>query len=158
MDRIRMRGWMVVLLALALLLPLVGQPAHAHEQPWVSESEAGVNSADAVEPDILPIGSPNPNLCEGTVGLPFGADPSWVRVNGSPDPATPFVEARGQLLPELSSGDATNPFVSHIDLPLAHYTKDINAFITLDRSYRHLLATPGNFHEGGEDEHSVLEV
>jgi hypothetical protein len=141
-------GFAGVLAVLAL-----PSPAGAHDSTWVYQSEAGQISTQANEninsyPDKT-------NLCEDWVGIPFGYDPSWVRVSGSPDPNTPFVEASGQLLPDLNG--STNPYVTGGDDPFTHYSKDLNAFLTLDPSDRYLLAD-GNFLEGGESDHAMLEV
>ena len=110
----------------------------------------------------MPTTRASPNLCEGNIGIPFGGDPGWVRTNGSPDPDTPFVEARGQVLPDLNY--KTNPFVTHTDAPFNHYSHDINVFVTLDEPFRHLLAS-GNFvfedmgdPIGVENEHSMIEM
>lgn len=153
-------------LALLVFVVAIGI-ARAHPNGWVDSSETSLQSSESRE-----LGDPDrPNLCEGIAGIPVGTDPGWVRVGGSPDPETPFVEATGQLLPDARSEDElnyhTNPYVTAEDNPFNHYSKDINAFVTFDKGaptppdpYRGLLADPGNFYQpaNGEHEHSMLEV
>lgn len=131
-------------------LPVV---ALAHGNAWVFETDTTLISRDGQEnttafPDRT-------NLCEGTFGIPFGGDPGWARVGGSPNPNTPFVEARGQVFPDFAH--RTNPFVTSTDNPFSHYSFDINVFVTLDAPYRGLLGS-GNFSLGGENEHGELEI
>jgi hypothetical protein len=145
--------------AVAVLLGSSAAFGHANE--WIDETEGGLDSEDAIESASNEPGKPN--LCEGINGIPFGGDPGWVRTNGSPNPNTPFVEARGQVLPDINY--KTNPFVTHTDAPFNHYSHDINTFVTLDVPYRHLLAS-GNFIHfpddgdpiGVENEHSMIEL
>lgn len=145
----------------AAMTVLTATAAWGHANGWISASEGGPHSSEAIEsasskPD-------RPNLCEGINGIPTGGDPGWTRTNGSPDPNTPFVEARGQVLPDLSY--KTNPFVTHTDAPFNHYSHDINVFVTLDKGFRNLLAS-GNFEYFAdlddpvpvENEHSMLEL
>ena len=135
------------------------QLAHAEDSGWVRQSEQPVLDSSLSDENTNARPSQT-NLCEGTTGIPFGGDPPWVRVGGSPDPNTPFVEARGQVLPDSAQApffNKTNPFVTHTDAFFDHYTKDINAFVTLDKPYRGLLGT-GNFATGEENEHAQLEV
>lgn len=124
----------------------------ATESTWVFPSETTLDSAAAVE--AVSQGTAH-NLCEGINGIPTGGDPGWVRVNGSPDPSTPFVEARGQVLPDFTH--RTNPFITHTDAPFNHYSHDLNVFLTLDAGYRHLLAS-GNFEAEEENQHGQLEI
>lgn len=130
-----------------------------HAGAWVFQDEGGLDSSAAIESASSKPGQPN--LCEGINGIPFGGDPGWVRTNGSPDPGTPFVEARGQVLPDLNY--KTNPFVTHTDAPFNHYSHDLNVFLTLDDPFRQLLASGNFLYEDLDDpveenEHSMLEL
>ena len=156
------RRWVAVVMASVIastfLLPLA---ALATDSGWIKQADQTVmDSANGLEdtnahPDRT-------NLCEGTgssdIDILFATDPPWVRVSGSPDPHTPFTEAEGQILPDAGSDQHFfNPFVTHTDAFFDHYTKDINAFITLDKRYRGLLAT-GNFGTGEDNERAQMEI
>jgi hypothetical protein len=133
--------------------------ALADNSAWVYDTETTLGSFQASENVFLH--PERTNLCEGVLGIPFGGDPGWVRVGGSPNPHTPVVEARGQVFPDLAGANddppKTNPFVTHTDNPFSHYSFDLNVFVTLDAGYRGLLAS-GNFDEGSENERAMLEV
>jgi hypothetical protein len=101
----------------------------------------------------------HPGNCEGVVGIPFGTDPSWVRVGGNTLPDAPFVRANAQIL-DHNTGDTSkpNPFVTNMDVGVAHWSMDFNAFLTLDADSRHLLAN-GNFADSFSlNERGILEV
>jgi hypothetical protein len=104
---------------------------------WVYLSDAGHSSNEAEGPNIeLWDGG-----CEGVAGILFGTDPAWVRVGLSPQPTTPFVEARGQILNENPrSIDSPNPRITYLDTPQNHYSMDLIFFMTLDPAYRQLLS------------------
>ena len=100
-----------------LLLPvlLVDHPALAGPAAWVFQSDTSLSSSDGAEnTDAHP---DRTNLCEGTIGIPFGDDPGWARVGGSPNPHAPVTEAHGQVFPDLSDIGIkkTNPFVTSTD-------------------------------------------
>jgi Ca2+-binding RTX toxin-like protein len=144
-------GALGALVATTVVIPT---SVHAHEGPnaWVHEYEAGQESVRA---EIQ-----RPAHCEGIAGLPLGTDPSWVRVDGSIDPNTPFVQASGQLLPDAE--DNQNPRIATNDTWWSHFSKDLNVWLTLDRGpltspYWDLLAD-GNFHQSGHREHGKLEI
>src|SRR3954447_5372998 len=85
-----------------LLLPvlLVDHPALAGPAAWVFASDTSLSSSDGQEDtDAHP---DRTNLCEGTIGIPFGDDPGWARVGGNPNPHAPVTEAHGQVFPDLS--------------------------------------------------------
>ncbi|MEO6222833.1 MAG: hypothetical protein ABIP90_06250, partial [Vicinamibacterales bacterium] len=106
---------------------------------WVFSNEASHDSDEAVFDDVL--GFPTYPGCEGVTGIPIGTDPAWVRVGLSTNPNTPFVEARGQLLrSKPSDTDFANPRITWKDTTTNHWSMDINAYLTLDPDYRHLLS------------------
>jgi HYR domain len=137
---------------------------YVQDNAWVSSGEAGFVSTDSEENISL---RPNaPNLCGDPIGIPGGLNPNWVRSNGSTNPSTPFVEAEGQVLPDaihattkepIDDEYKTNPFVANTDDTFTHYMRDFNVFMTLDPSYRYLLAN-GNFADGAQNENGELEV
>ncbi len=173
MQALRSAGIVVRLFALTALLvtaaawfgwPIVfaaGQDGNG----WVLLSEAGHSSNEAedgpyVDPDFPILGQLGD--CEGSVGIPFGANPGWVRVSHETNPAlASFVEARGQILyhnTDVGGPKKPNPFVTHTDAFFNHYSMDINAFLTLDPDYRHLLGD-GNFANSFEpNERGYIEV
>jgi hypothetical protein len=143
------RKWIVFGAAATVIV--VGIGVLANPSTWVFEHETPLQSSEAVETPLTAA-----NLCEGTQGYATGGDPPWVRVGGSNLPSTPFVEARGQVLPDFTH--RTNPFVTHTDAPFNHYSHDINVFLTLDEGYRHLLAS-GNFAPSVDPgEHGTIEI
>src|SRR5215208_2298477 len=161
------RPLLVVVAAGAMLLaPALLAATKALEltgNSWVSVSDAGTDSSDALEKFSV---DGRTNLCEGINGIPFGSDPGWAKVGGDPDPLVPFVKVEGQVLPDLAhatvkTGDdryKTNPFVTSTDNTLNHYMRDLNVFITLDPSSRWVLAD-GNFAleaDNGESEENEL--
>jgi hypothetical protein len=162
LQSLRPRARLAILTAVlgSVALALQVGVAFSHGTAWVFESEAGHSSTEAE--------LQGPASCEGVVGIPIGLDPGWVRVGGSTSPSTAFVEARGQILraePAEQAKNKTNPFVTWTDVPMNHYSKDINIFVTLDPAYRYLLAD-GNFQTGGtppfltgdHNEHALLEI
>lgn len=143
-----------------------------HVNAWINEAQlpSEVSSQDGAENTSLH--PTRTNLCEGVTGIPGGLDPGWVRVNGSPNPATPFVQASGQLLPdlyhalhkagpELEEGHdyKTNPFAHESDNTYNHYMHDLNVFLLLDPPDRGLLAD-GNFDSAMYDSNEIgmLEI
>jgi len=117
---------------------------------WAHVDEAGHTSDEAEDQ--------TPAECEGTFGIPFGSDPGWVRVGGSPYPTTPFVKAEGQVLVENGNDYiAQQSFITHTDNPVNHFAHDINAFLVPDPGYRHLLSN-GSFEEGVGNEHAKMEI
>ena len=142
---------------LAVPVVLTNAPAFAGASGWVFASDTSLSSSDGQEnTDAHP---DRTNLCEGTLGIPFGNDPGWARVGGNPSPHTPAVEAHGQVFPDLSDIGIkkTNPFITHTDNPFNHHSLDINVFVTLDAPDRGLLGS-GNFTEGDTNEHGEIEV
>src|SRR2546425_10114196 len=105
MHRIRSPRFLLVLAAAALvtlLVPELGRSdigTNQHLTGWISEGESGVFSSDGAEETYLH--PTKTNLCEDIAGIPGEISPGWVRVNGSSDPNTPFVQASGQVLPDL---------------------------------------------------------
>jgi hypothetical protein len=106
---------------------------------WAFASEAAHDSDEAIVDDLL--GIPTFPGCEGVAGILFGTDPAWVRVGLSTSPSTPFVEARGQILrSKPSDRDFHNPRITWKDTTTNHWSMDINASLTLDPDYRHLMS------------------
>ncbi|MFN2544027.1 MAG: CARDB domain-containing protein [Actinomycetota bacterium] len=157
-----MRRWAAIgsLLA-AVLVAFPPIPAAAHDPlGWIVAGDPGL--------ELIPSEqalTDHPNECEGSASTPRynGTDPDWVRVGGNPDPSTPFVEAKGQVLQDgpLAS-ESYNPRVTHDDNFWSHWSQDFNVWLTLDPEDRHLLGTGnmGGDEEGGNShrEHARLEV
>src|SRR6266511_2408667 len=118
---VRRRNKVLVIAAVALLA--VPAAAFAHDSAWVFTGETGILSSDAIDQSGA--------NCDGTFGIPFGTDPAWVRVGGSTDPNTPFVEVRGQVY---------HAHISHTDAAPNHFTNDLNAYLIPDPEYRHFMA------------------
>jgi hypothetical protein len=147
----------------------IGPPFHM--SAWLPSVQANIFSQDGLEnTDLHPLKT---NLCEGTLGIPFGTDPGWVRVNGSPNPNTPFVKGTGQVLPDLyhalhkaglidevGHDYKTNPFVHESDNTYNHYMHDLNIMVTLDHDDTFPLLAEGNwdFHQYDSNEIGMLEV
>jgi len=90
---------------LAVPIVLTNAPAFAGASGWVFASDSALSSSDGHDnTDAHP---DRTNLCEGTLGIPFGDDPGWARVGGDPNPHTPAVEAHGQVVPDLSDASPT---------------------------------------------------
>ncbi len=108
---------------------------------WVYLSEAGHSSNEAEGPNLVLWDGG----CEGVgplgSGLAAGTDPAWVRVGLSPQPTTPFIEIRGQILNQNPrSIDSPNPRITWLDTPQNHYSMDLIFFVTLDPAYRHHMS------------------
>src|SRR5262245_48543896 len=112
--------WVAAVAAIAGCLSLV---VLMHESDWVKADEVGLLSSTAE--------TQSPAPCEGIAGIPFGTDPGWVRVGGSVDPNTPFVEVRGQIF---------RAHVTHEDNSANHFSHDINVYIIPDPPYRKLMS------------------
>ena len=101
------RSRTLVRAVLAGTLALAPTLALAHGNAWINpDDEDLLDSILGVEAFM-----PEDNLCEGILENPFGGDPGWVRVGGSSNPDTPFVEIHGQVLPSLALKG--NPYVAH---------------------------------------------
>jgi len=100
-------------LALLLFLPLLAIPsASAHDiWGWIRSDDPGLVLTQSSRAE-----REHPNECEGSgFAARFnGTDPDWVRVGGSPNPATAFVEATGQVLldPPGGSTGSNNPRIT----------------------------------------------
>lgn len=116
-------GAPVVVAILGVALLLSTRSPIAHESGWVKSNEVGQVSATAE--------TQGPAHCEGLAGIPFGTDPGWVRVGGSTDPNTPFIELRGQVF---------RAHVTHEDNSANHVAHDLNVYVIPDPAYRHFLA------------------
>ncbi len=112
--------WVLAVAAIAACLSLVTQ---VHESAWVHADEVGLLSSTAE--------TQSPQPCQGTVGIPVGLAPGWVRVGGSVDPNTPFVELRGQIF---------RAHVTHEDNSANHFSHDINVYIIPDPPYRQFMS------------------
>lgn len=55
-------------------------------------------------------------------------------------------------------GQVTGSKLSTDDNPLDHHSRDRNFFVYPDLAYQHLLASPGNFQQGEQNEHGRMEV
>jgi hypothetical protein len=142
-------GVAALLLSAASLSSVESALSDEGPHPWAKFIEAGLVSSQAE--------TQGPSRCEGVVGGPFGTDPNWVRVGGNIDPGTAFYEVSGQVLPDTPFERNDNPRIAPNDNSWSHFSKDINAWLTLDPSDRHLLAD-GNFVESGHREHGKLEI
>jgi hypothetical protein len=133
--------WALMVTAMAACLSLVVQ---VHESAWVHADEVGLASATAE--------TQSPAPCEGVTGIPFGTDPGWVRVGGSVDPNTPFVEVRGQIF---------RTHVTHEDNSANHFSHDINVYIIPDPAYRHLMSDGDMINEDPDElgfhNHATME-
>lgn len=146
----RAAGIVLAAMWAAVLAPYSAREALSLGTDWSRLAEAGHTSAEAE--------AQRPAECEGIFGIPFGTDPGWVRVGGSPSPTTPFVHASGQILTDSATGFfEQQAFVTHTDFPTNHFSHDVNAFLAPDPGSRHLLST-GSFEEGVPNEHGKLEL
>lgn len=150
------------LVAVPNLIPVAG----AADNAWVSESDGPFVDSDTAEIDD----AAHPNRCEGSVGIPFGDDPGWVRTSGDNSPYAPITEVLGQVLDPRDYLDVdyqldgqsglgmSNSQITYTDNTFNHYGRDINVFLTPDADYKHLLAD-GNFENGyNSQEFANMEV
>jgi hypothetical protein len=125
----------------------------AIDNVWVRQTDATLVDSNSAEQETIDFA----NGCEGLMGIPFGDDPGWVRVDRDPNPHAPITEIVGQVLNPhafLPVGTAdgpnglgmTNAFITFTDNTFTHYGRDFNVFLTLDPAYRQYLAD-GNFEE-----------
>jgi hypothetical protein len=85
-------------------------------------------------------------------GIPGGGFPQWMLVNGTDNAVT-------------LEGQVTSSKLAWDDNPIDHHSRDRNFFVYPDHDpahpehdFAHLLAAPGNFHEGEENELGRIEV
>src|SRR5256885_10499294 len=141
-------GILLLVSLLATSSALTTPAAHAllpwSPDPWANIGESGTSSYNGVHQ--------SPSHCSGTLGIPAGWEPGWVRVGGSSDPHTPIVVADGQVLDsfaptyfanqglgEMNVG-RSNAFVTATDNTFNHFARDANVFVTVDKKSKNLLA------------------
>ncbi len=137
------------LAALFAAAPLM-RPAHATSPATTNHDPTFDNIAPRRgEFDQLPFGKSyvpgSVSPCNNFIGpIPGVSFPQWVYVGPQP---------------QTLEGDVTGaPFVMTDDNPFDHHSRDRNFYVDPDPLYAHLLAAPGNFHTGEQDERGRIEM
>ena len=97
--------------------------------------------------------------------LPFGE--TYVPGSDEPCPAGGVIPgsdfAQWDLVGNVDTsttleGQVTSSKLAWDDNGIDHHSRDRNFFVYPDLNYAHLLAKPGNFHQGEDNEHGRMEV
>jgi hypothetical protein len=152
----RRRGFVVVavLAALGAALPFM-RNAQATVPSFTKHDTTFDAIAPAWQQGSPPVGGYQsyPSSTCGATGEGF-SDPQWVLVGDTF--GAPFDPAKDKVT--TLEGQVTSGKLASDDNPIDHHSRDRNFFVFPDPSSAKLLATPGNFVTGEENEHGRIEV
>jgi len=143
-----------VVAATVLALTLVGSVA-AHTSPASTKHDTTFDNVAPrrLESDLPPPGPPpfdqgyvpgSVSPCNGFFGIPGVSFPQWTYVGPQP---------------QTLEGEVVNaPFVMTDDSPFDHFSRDRNVYIHPYPQSAYLLAAPGNFQTGEQDERGRIEM